>query len=283
MTTRLCSLIACASVAAVSAAGPPTDQAPTCSVPASTRTVPGYFYATLVMIDNAAPQDYMALLLQTLGQVFQPTAPTDLPAFVVTDSVGTGAGYVSARFTVTDVGRVRDVSLVTSSLSPALDQSLLAALTAIDTAGLVPPFPDRMHGHRTFELELDVGAVTIAQLQQHDGSFGVIMPWAATAIPAWDDAEPARPPHYSDVDKNTRVLRGDGSPMRFVVGRDGHVIQQAAEILPQNSDSQESLELRTEVLPRMARAAQYQPATIGGCPVQAIVRSKIAIRRFRHE
>jgi hypothetical protein len=283
MTTRLLSLVACASVAATSVVGAQTGQTPTCSVPASTRTVPGYFYGTLVMLDHPAPQDYMALLLQTLGQAFQPTAPTDLPAFVVTDSVGTGAGYASARFTVTDVGRVEDVTLITSSLSPAIDQALLAALTAIDTGGLVPPFPDRMRGHRTFEVELDVGAVTIAELQQRDGSFGVIMPWATAAIPAWDDAQPVRPPQRAEMDKSTRVLRGDGSPMRFVVGRDGHVIQQAAEILPQNSDSRESFDLRRAFLPDMARNIRYQPATVGGCPVQAIVRSKIAIQRFRHE
>jgi hypothetical protein len=283
MTSRLLSLVACASVVAASAGRAQSAETAACSVPASTRTVPGYFFGTLVMLDNAEVHDYIAQLLQTRGQAFQPMAPTELSTSVVADSAATGAAYASARFTVTDVGHVQDVALVTSSLSPAFDRSLLAALAAIDSGGLVPPFPDGMHGRRTFEVELEVGAITIAQLQHRDGAYGVIMPWAATAVPAWDNARPVRAAPRVETDKGTRVLWGGGSPVRFVVGRDGRIVPPTAEILPRNSDPRRTPEAARELLQPAVRITRYEPAMIGGCPIQAVSRSSVAVQRYHQE
>jgi hypothetical protein len=245
-----------------------------CTVPPSTRSTTGHIYGTLVSLDDhPMPRDYTLLLLQSIGQSLQATPPAALAAYDVTDSTATPAAYASARFTVTDVGHVQDVKLIASSLSPTFDQNLLAALTAIDSGGLVPPFPEGMQGSKIFELQLETGVFA------SDTSVGVTAILASTPLPVWTSARAAHEKHGASSGPdypNGPIYRTvfERIALRFVIGPEGRMARQTVEAQPGSlnaspgSDHRETL-TADQIAKRFADDIRREPATIAGCPVPA--------------
>jgi hypothetical protein len=241
------------------------QQAP-CTLPASTRSVPGHIYATLTPVgDDPTPRDYGALLLQSMGQGFHTTAAPALVEYDVTDSIATAAAYASAQFTVTDVGQVRKVKLIASSLSPSFDQSLLATIYAADSNGLVPPFPDGMHGHRAFELRLETGTIP------DSASTELVAQWAPTSIAVWDSARATRNVRTPSIALGARVERITPGFMVFssAVGPDGRIVDATADLQP-GSKPARGTSVPADARDHLVAGMRFQPATIGSCAVPAL-------------
>jgi hypothetical protein len=238
-----------------------------CTVPPSTRSVPGHIYATLTPVgDDPTPRDYGALLLQSMGQGFHTTAAPALVEYDVTDSIATAAAYASAQFTVTDVGQVRKVKLIASSLSPSFDQSLLATIYAADSNGLVPPFPDGMHGHRAFELRLESGTAP------DSASTELVAQWATTSIAVWDSARATRNVRTPSIALGAHLERTIPGFMVFssAVGPDGRIVDATAEFRP-GSAPPGGAPVRADLPVHFPGAGmRFQPATIGRCAVPAL-------------
>jgi hypothetical protein len=164
----------------------------------------------------------------------------------VSDSIAASGGYASARFTVTDVGHAQDVQLVASSLSPTFDADLLHVIALTDSSGLIPPFPEGTTGRRAYELRLQTGPVTVDELRRRDTANVVVAPWASASIQIWNNAHAVR---------SAEAAPDPGAPRTFVVGPDGHIAPGTAE--PEARD--------------FVVRAQFEPATIAGCPVRALV------------
>jgi hypothetical protein len=250
-------------------------QTSSCVIAASTRSVPGIVFGTLLSLDERPmPQDYSALLLQSIGQAFAAMPPVTLTVYNVTDTVATSAAYASARFRVTDVGHVTDVKLIASSTSESVDKALLAAIYAADTGSLIPPFPDGTRGRKTFEVQLYAGTLTLDELKLRDAPGSVVLPWATIPIAVWDSAKALRSSGGGRRSQSSdEQVTGSGQMLvRYVVDTKGRIVQGTDE--QRQTSPMQSISANPPNLDNFHRSYGvriFEPATIGGCPVPALV------------
>jgi hypothetical protein len=281
MNTRHACVLGAWATVAVTVAG---AQQTSCVVPPSTRTVPGYIYGTLTQVGgDAMPREYTALLLQNIGEGFPSTSPAALAVYEVSDSIALAAGHASAQFTATDLGRVRDVKLIATSLSPAFDRSLLAALAAADSNALAPPFPDGMHGRPAFELQIETGATADEHLIRRDPSVGISARFVATSIPVWDGAHALRQQGTTQKLTVAHVdsLAAGFMMLTFAVGPDGRIVQNTGERQPGSTPAAVASTLRIPPVAIMMAHIQFEPATINGCAVPALAVEQLQMHVVR--
>jgi hypothetical protein len=249
-------------------------QTSSCTVPASTRSVPGVVFGSLLSLDERPmPQDYSALLLQSIGQAFAAMPPVTLTVYHVTDTMATATAYASARFRVTDIGHVTDVKLIASSTSESVDKALLAAIYAADTGSLIPPFPDGTHGRKTFEVQLYAGTLTLDELKLRDAPGSVILPWATIPIAVWDSAKAIRSRGHGSTQRSDEQVTASGQMLvRYVVDTKGRIVEGTDE--QRQTSPMQSVSASPPNLDNFHRSygvRVFEPATIGGCPVPALV------------
>lgn len=181
-----------------------------------------------------------------------------------------------AVFTLTPAGGLTDLRLVQSSLSPAIDESLLAALRRADSGSAFP-------------LPKSAGVADISRLYIKLGSgqtvpggsvllFTIRVPvWRNVTLPSPDDKKPIKTPSYPE---NLLTQGFSGAfVMGFVIDERGRVVPSTVTVVANDIKGPSSAsvyptpvselnEFVTAVASSL-KGAHYVPATINGCPVKS--------------
>lgn len=164
-------------------------------------------------------------------------------------------------------GKLGSSRIEVSTLSPAIDESILLAVRRLDSAGVIPPLPEKMS-------ERSVG-IRFKVRQFHDSVHGA-EPLVIVEQPFWLFARPVtavpgnpKPDYPADL----RQGKVEGEVvLDFVVDQDGLARPETMQVV-KKTNSAFVLAVR-EVLPRL----RFNPATIDGCPVAMLVQLPFGFR-----
>jgi TonB family protein len=164
-------------------------------------------------------------------------------------------------------GKLGRPTLDVSTLSRAIDESLIAAMRNLGSAGVLPPLPPGMSG-RSVRVRFDVS--------QSPDSGKLSKPLAVVTQPTWHIGAPVSaipgnsPPPYPRHELK-RKIEGDVL-VSFVVDQDGLARPETVRVIRSDGVNFEKAVL--EVLPSF----RFNPATINGCPVAALVQMPFGFR-----
>jgi hypothetical protein len=227
---------------------------------------------------------FRAVLLQGVRQNFVPPTPLSLPVYLV-DAQGAPPSaepgmYGEVMFSLSETGRLIDLQLAQSSLSTAIDRSLLGALSRADTARALPlpreagkSKPTKLYVTLQSGQEVPPGGVLLFRLR--------VPMWHAVTGVAPDSAHPGEPPKYPpDLARKGFIGRLD---IEFVVDEHGDVVpstislvhSSVGRVLSAMGATHEGTDaplnqFALAVLPTV-RTAHYVPARVDGCPVKSLV------------
>jgi len=227
--------------------------------------------------------DFRGLVLQAIRQSFVHPAQLPLNVYLIVPGlyppVATPAVFGEAVFSLTPTGGLAESQLVQSSLSPAVDQSLMDALRRADSANLFP-LPSEAKAKVT-RLYVTLGSSQIVPKQA--------VQLFAVRVPVWHDVIAPRPDPAHSVVKPTYPTdlldRGFvGSVyMDFVIDEHGRVVPSTIAVLraeirrasyvPHRDWPGHEAQLSdfvTAILPSV-RNGRYLPGTIDRCPVKSFV------------
>jgi TonB family protein len=245
--------------------------APACTVPPSAGSVPGIIRATMRPLDHRAlPLGYTAAVLEAIGEHYPTTAPVSFGSYLErADSIAVGAAFTALAFTTTDTGGVLQLTMLVSSLSPSFDHNVVTAVRAA-AADHLPPMPRGTGRDVRFQLEVEEVVDESAARVMEDTAGSARMQWVATTIPMWSNALAAglkpgagQAPEYPEAGRQHAV--GDSVVVQLVVGADGHVAPGTAML--RRAGYREFVQAVASHLAAMT----FVPATIGACPVPALV------------
>lgn len=244
-------------------------------------------YASLqVTGKHPLPSAYSNIMLRGLAEYFVLPSPLGVPVFgarghkqqsdsrrvqqpVAEPESLTVAFSGEVVFTLKRDGSLSDVRLDASSLSPSLDNAMLHAATALDSAHALPPFPD----------SVKADAITVFFAIDGSGdSTRVSRPLFAATMPVWTaepmkhatGMRPNRKPRYPPLAERERI---PGSVLiSFVIDAQGIPRMETVRLL--RASAREFAAAVLDALPNW----RFVPARIDGCPVPELVQMPFAFR-----
>jgi TonB family protein len=267
------------------------------SLPTPADTVFRSLFITLEapMRPDTLPPAYVGLVMDALVHAFVVPRPLVMPAFVM----GQGAaGDSSPRwktmpaaigemtFTLDTLGTPSDVHLTQSSLSPSLDNALLA-MSRPDSAHPFPA-PTGVTGPKPVRFFVafhsgDTGKTQPIVMPVKTNATGLAATPAARAplvrvrVPRWDDGRFAAPLPDNPVKATYPVvgLRGridDDVMVQFVIDEAGYPIPSTIRLV--SAHYREFAQSAVEALTK----ARFRPGSIGQCAVREIVQQPFAFK-----
>ena len=224
---------------------------------------------------------FRTLVLEAIRQNFVSPANLPLQVFLVRrdvyPAVAAPVVFGEARFSLTETGEVAALELAQSSLSPALDQSLMGAVRRAGSA-------------HSFPLPGEAGVAKMSWLYVSLSSYGLLpgsAPLFAIRVPVWHDptdptidpTHPAKPLVYPP-DMLRRGFEGT-IYTEFVIDELGNLVPSTLRLSYSNFKRPENImhldassearlsDFALAILQSM-RGAHYTPGAIGGCPVKEI-------------
>jgi hypothetical protein len=252
-----------------SAALPAVVIPPACAaMPPATDTVKYRVYATIETPgrSDSLPSAYLGFVLDALRQGVVVPNPLGVTVYAPMASPGgdvmAPAVYGEIEFTLDEGGKVSDVHLTQSSLSPALDQSLYDA-------------PRRADSMQAFPAEIgvtDPGPVRFfVSFSAFQSRLGQSLPMFAVRMPAW---KPGTRPGIDPEHDERPVFRvavggeigavGDSVAIQFVVDERGMPVKNTVRLL-----SAKHVQYAQAVIDATLRS-QFTPAMAAGCPVKGL-------------
>ncbi len=240
---------------------------------------------------DTVTDDFRALVLQAIRQSFVPPSTPTVTVYGTGYSPPAAAPAVfgEAMFSLTPVGRLAEATLIQSSLSAAIDQSLMDALRRADSTSGFPP-PQQAGGAKFSKLFVRIGGG--GQVPRNGTPlFRLRVPvWHNVTTPLPDNSRPSVQPQYPP-DLMARGFEGT-MYVQFVVDERGDAvpstlalirtdIDRPSDILHYDRSSEAQLsDFAMAVLPAV-RGDHYIPATINGCPVKALAERPFVFKMKR--
>jgi hypothetical protein len=225
--------------------------------------------------DDPALAGWEAMLLDGLRMYFQLPPRSRVPVYNGVSRVSsrsfpdTISLYIrgEADVELERSGKLGSPRIKVSTLSPAIDESILLAVRRLDSAGVIPPFPEKA-SERSVSIRFEVR-------QSHDSSSRA-RPLVLVEQPFWLFAQPVtaasgNPAPDYPADLRQGKIEGDVL-IGFVVDQDGLARPETMQVL-RKTNSAFVFAVR-EVLPRL----RFHPATIGACPVAQLVQMPFGFR-----
>ncbi len=214
---------------------------------------------------NPLPSGYVDLVLDALRQGLVVPNPLGLTAYAAMSAGGAPimvpAVYGEIEFTLDNQGKMTDVHLTQSSLSPALDQAIYNAPHRADS---LQAFPAQIGVSDPGPIRFYV-AFSPAQVRRDQSMqlFAVRMPaWRPAAQPGIDPGRDVKPV-FPVVAREAGV--GDSVTIQFVVDDHGAPIQRTMRLI-----SGAHIEYAQAVI-AAAMGSQYIPGMAAGCPVNGLL------------
>lgn len=221
---------------------------------------------------NALPADWEAMLLEGISEHLTMPATVGSPVYGASKVVD-GRPVVSVVVSgevMADIDRngvPRDPRISVTTLSPEIDRRLVEAIRGLDSARVLPPFPE----------DAKIESVRVRyRISEDPDSAKAMRPLSVVQQPTWllerpVFAKPSSPaPRYPREGERARV--GDEVLALFVVDRDGRAIMETVRML--RGHYREFQLSVLEVLPRL----RFDPARIAGCPVAQLVQMPFSFR-----
>jgi TonB family protein len=238
----------------------------------STDTIAAAVVARLRAFDpeQGVPRILTDVALYEIAERFRAPTPLALPAYTPegdtgkwNDAPGFGHLVVNAMYglAVGRDGRLSRARTITSSLNPLLDQRVLEAIRAADSARMIPPGGEELKGALA-ELRLLLSTTTRTVRDTGVVLFRLRTPrvrFSQLVRPA--DNRGVRPRYPTQL----RAARMEGRVLaQFVVNRDGGVEPGSINIV--RAAHVQFVESVLEALPRF----RFRPARIGTCAVATL-------------
>jgi Carboxypeptidase regulatory-like domain len=207
------------------------------------------------------------LPLPAFGYPFQePSTARGRPTSADTSSVLGVAPAVSSalEFTLDWTGALRGLRIAASSLSGPADTSVLAAITAASYP--VVPEAHRVHGPFLFSLVVSTTRPAVGDRATVVGRI---------VVPAWTPSRRASMVDIQDLAPDVAPARTthDSATLEFVVDERGHAVMSTVHAVTLgDATASDSGELFVARLARGLPRVRFEPALIGACPVQQILR-----------
>jgi hypothetical protein len=236
--------------------------------------------------DHQAHQDtldpnFAALVLQAIRQSYVPPERLALNVYVVRTDVGrpaaTAAVFGEVEFSLTPLGALSGVALVQSSLSPALDQSLIRALYRADSTHVFPTAMG-LRGEEPPHFFVSItssnvpSGVSVRLFRLHTAV------WHDATEPAADPRRPIPTPSYP----SELLQQGFEGTLyiEFVIDELGRPVQPTFRLSYSKFDLTSPLSIGTDrvrlgefvkAIAQSMRSARYIPGTVAGCSVKELV------------
>ena len=240
------------------------DTCTTLSPPTDTIGYRVYAVLRAPLRRDTLPTSYVDLVLDGLRHGLVLPQPLTLPAYAPFGSAGLSvmapAILGEVEFTLDAQGKVSDIHLTQSSLSPALDRNLYDAPRRADSLGAFPPeIGVSDQGNIRF-------FVSLTPFQRSAGPsmefFGVRMPaWRPGSPPAIDPRQDWQPT-FPVTGRQAAV--GDSVTVEFVVDERGMPITTTVRVLTAQYIDYARLVMDA------ALKSRYVPATAAGCAVKGL-------------
>jgi TonB family protein len=240
-----------------------------------------------VLRDDPLPKAYTSQVLDVLVRGFVAPNPLVMPAFIIFSDTGKVTAWKMTQvtagevtFTLDSVGTPRDVRLSQSTLSPEIDQALIAMVRA-DSTHPFPTIKGGVAGSNRVQFIANLGSEdtsgTAAMLRRgralNTGESTIDTMWAhvlRVRVPHWNEVLSAAPlangtikPIYPDSPLRAGV--GDRVMLQFVIDEAGHPLPSTIRVVSAGDDQFASATV--EAVTR----SHYRPASIRGCAVKALV------------
>jgi|SRR5581483_5522732 len=240
---------------------------------AANGKIPAAFYGRI----NAMPAKdtekvgsaYMADLLEAVRESLHP-GNVGLRAYMVDPGLAVLAGEATVVFSVTREGKILDVALASSSLSPEFDHAIYDAVRAADTLGL-PTMRAGAPSRVRFSLTMytTVPYPPTVAIATHEP--GVTRPLVQTTLAEWMGQSTTEPmplskdgPTYPEVARE--VGAEDSLLIRFVIDTSGRIVP--STVFFEAGTYQNFARSVQMWVPR----ARFTPARIGACAVPVLTR-----------
>lgn len=255
-------------------APPQLDLPPLSAACAESLAAPTSFRRTVLGIGvdpvtgDERRRNWAQLTMQALADGWSPVTravPDQAPSFFrgrpdIPDGSVMVAGWL--RLQLDGTGRLLAVSVPGTTHYPVVDSALIAAAWRVDSTRAYPPPPSTRADTATVDLEVSEGGL--------DGTGRIILGNAEVAT--WEIQRVPRIVSAGRLRYPTELRRrriGGRVDVEFVVGVDGRPVPASLRILttPHNG-----------FVPAVAEAiigSRYEPATIRGCPIPALVRQGV--------
>ena len=212
--------------------------------------------------------DYLGRVAQGIREALVLPRPLSLDVYTIGyvvrgpgDTLWAAHADVSGMIGVTleRTGRVRHVELLSSTMSPSLDEALVAAVTRADSGRSLPPVPDEARG--------DSIAMRLALVTYDERRPIPSQPFFKIRVPIVREVTPARPrpgnrlgflPDSARLPKTGGLLE-----VHVVVSPQGRIVPSALWV--EHASDVTSLQTVGQALGGFA----YDPAVIRGCAVYA--------------
>ena len=212
--------------------------------------------------------DYLELVAQGIRESLHLPHPLALDVYDVGyvvrgpgDTLWAAHADVSGMLALTleRTGRLRHVELLSSTLSPPLDDALVAAVTRADSAQAFPPVPDQVIGD---SVHVRVALVTFDERRPIPSQ-----PFFRIHVPIIREVTPARPRPGNRLkmlpDADALAATGGLLEVHVVVSPEGHVVPSALWV--EQASDRAWLQAVGDALGDFV----YDPAVIRGCAVFA--------------
>jgi hypothetical protein len=237
------------------------------AIPAAMDTVTYPVYATLEAPGRGdpLPSGYVDLVLDALHHSFvvpNPLSPVVyVPMVAGANSVMVPVVYGEVGFTLDDQGKVSDIGLTQSSLSAAMNRSLVDAPRRADS---MQAFPGQVGVDHPGPIRF---FAALSSFQPKSGHytpiFAVRMPgWRPGSLPGIDPPLDIQPVFPSDA---PRPAVGDSVLIQFVVDERGAPVTETLRLLGASH-----IEYAKAIVDA-ALHSQYMPAMAAGCPVKGLL------------
>lgn len=244
-----------------------------CDQPA-TKKVDAAFYGQVAVIPPEDSDQVGSPYLDDVGEAIRESihpGALALNEYLVTPYDAMLTAEMTVVFTVAHDGRVRDVALASSSLSPTFDRMIVDAIRAADTSGLMPPLPSHAPSRVEFALSVfgspfsgDANHPTFKRPGHVRPLFVTSLPsWTGSLTRAWPDSNTGAP-KYPSVAAFGRLK--DSILVQFAIDENGHGMPESVFVLTGQYWS------FTKAIREWLPTARYIPARIGTCAVKSVNR-----------
>ncbi|MES2177346.1 MAG: TonB family protein [Gemmatimonadota bacterium] len=219
------------------------------------------------------PETYQQLFGDGVRQFLRPPTPLQLDAYATerdmndVERVAHLTLEVALKATMRRNGRIENVRITGGTRTADFDDALLAAITAMDTSGGLPPVPD------SIDLGSDTIPISVTILTNDSRTklaSGIEVPLFQFKTPLRPVSRPLSTMPGTAALGYPRSLRGSNisgtAVLSYVVRPDGKA--DMPTIIAWRADHREFLRTVIEALP----AFRFEPLQVEGCPVAQTVR-----------